>query len=142
MWVAPCSWRTRMSLIFESTSASKIGMAAPPERPNTYSTPSRSRHWISFSAPLGSLWVPVMVFAIRSDEIGADAPHQSSKLEQFLAKRQVKCGLDRQDGDPRRGSVTGWGLETPSFVIRTKGHAPPASPAQHEVTGAARDRHF
>jgi hypothetical protein len=33
MWVAPCSWRTRISLIFESTSASKIGIAAPPERP-------------------------------------------------------------------------------------------------------------
>src|SRR6185312_12376425 len=55
MWVAPCSWRTRMSLIFESTSASKIGIAAPPESPKTYSTPSRSRQRISASAPVCSL---------------------------------------------------------------------------------------
>src|SRR6195952_4662296 len=55
MCVAPCSCRTRISLIFESTSASKIGIAAPPESPKMYSTPSRSRHWMSFSAPVGSL---------------------------------------------------------------------------------------
>src|SRR5882762_2133580 len=52
MWVAPCSWRTRISLILESTSASKIGIAAPPDRPKTYSTPSRSRHRIRASAPV------------------------------------------------------------------------------------------
>src|SRR6188474_396567 len=54
MWVAPCSWRTRINLIFESTSASKIGIAAPPDRPKTYSTPSRSRQRINFSAPVGA----------------------------------------------------------------------------------------
>jgi hypothetical protein len=42
-----------MSLIFESTNASKMGMAAPPESPKMYSTPSRSKHWMSFSAPVG-----------------------------------------------------------------------------------------
>src|SRR5262245_9324169 len=54
MCVAPCSWRTRMSLILESTRASKMGIAAPPDRPKTYSTPSRSRHLISVSAPVGA----------------------------------------------------------------------------------------
>src|SRR4029079_4416601 len=55
MCVAPCSWRTRISLIFESTSASKIGIAAPPDRPKMYSTPSRSRQRISASAPVCAL---------------------------------------------------------------------------------------
>src|SRR5882672_2492374 len=55
MWVAPCSWRTRINLILESTSASKIGIAAPPDSPNIYSTPSRSRQRISFSAPVVAL---------------------------------------------------------------------------------------
>src|SRR3954464_12877913 len=52
MCVAPCSWRTRISLILESTRASKIGIAAPPDRPKTYSTPSRSRQRMSASAPV------------------------------------------------------------------------------------------
>ena len=39
--------------MLESTRASKIGIAAPPDRPQMYSTPSRSRHWMSFSAPVG-----------------------------------------------------------------------------------------
>src|SRR5262245_23706332 len=43
-----------MSWIFESTSASKIGIAAPPESPKTYSTPSRSRHCTSLSPPVGT----------------------------------------------------------------------------------------
>src|SRR6187397_2977305 len=55
MCVAPCSWRTRISLIFESTSASKIGIAAPPDSPKMYSTPSRSRQRISASAPVCAL---------------------------------------------------------------------------------------
>src|SRR5437868_6824413 len=55
MWVAPCSSRTRISLIFESTSESKIGIAAPPDSSKTYSTPSRSRQRISASAPVCSL---------------------------------------------------------------------------------------
>src|SRR5215471_595252 len=55
MCVAPCSWRTRINLIFESTSASKIGIAAPPDSPKMYSTPSRSRQRISASAPVCAL---------------------------------------------------------------------------------------
>ncbi len=53
MCVAPCSWRTRISLIFVRvvTSASKIGIAAPPESPKMYSTPSFSRHRISACPP-------------------------------------------------------------------------------------------
>src|SRR4051812_13000631 len=66
MWVAPCSWRTRISLILESTSASKIGIAAPPDRPNTYSTPSRSRQRISFSAPLVTLCSWGAAFSVLS----------------------------------------------------------------------------
>src|SRR5687767_2965693 len=55
MCVAPCSWRTRISLIFESTSASKIGIAAPPDSPKMYSTPSRSRQRMRASAPVCAL---------------------------------------------------------------------------------------
>src|ERR1043165_1995109 len=55
MCVAPCSWRTRINLILESTSASKIGIAAPPDTPKTYSPPSRSRQRISASAPVCAL---------------------------------------------------------------------------------------
>ena len=41
----------------ESTSASKIGIAAPPESPKMRSTPSRSSACTSFSAPVGIFWV-------------------------------------------------------------------------------------
>src|SRR3989338_5432604 len=51
MWVAPCSWRTNTSLIFEPTKASKIGIAAPPDNPQIYSTPKFSRQRTSASAP-------------------------------------------------------------------------------------------
>src|SRR5216110_941926 len=71
MCVAPCSWRTRMSLIFESTSASKIGMAAPPDKPKTYSTPSRSRQRISFSAPVGATAATGEAFAGAATDAGA-----------------------------------------------------------------------
>src|SRR5438309_2356372 len=74
MCVAPCSWRTRMSFTLESTSASKIGMAAPPDRPKTYWTPSRSRHSMTalppvrgfFCAPLagaGAFFGPVVALS-------------------------------------------------------------------------------
>src|SRR5438132_14170 len=73
MWVAPCSWRTRISLIFESTSASKIGIAAPPDSPKTYSTPSRSRQRISFSAPVVALCSAGAAEAFFEDLAGVEA---------------------------------------------------------------------
>ena len=33
-----------------------MGIAAPPERPKMYSTPSLSRHWTIFSPPVGIFW--------------------------------------------------------------------------------------
>src|SRR6266700_4152851 len=79
MWVAPCSWRTRINLILESTSASKIGIAAPPDSPNMYSTPSRSRQRISFSAP---------VVALRSAGVADEA-----FFEGLLAGVEAGAGL-------------------------------------------------
>src|SRR5262245_39880655 len=77
MCVAPCSWRTRINLIFESTSASKIGIAAPPDSPKTYSTPSRSRQRISASAPVCALVTGAGLAGeggtgVRGREAGAD----------------------------------------------------------------------
>src|SRR5580692_12051627 len=88
MWVAPCSWRTRISLIFESTSASKIGIAAPPDRPKTYSTPSRSRQRISASAPVCSLVTGMAVGA--GVEAGADLVAGDAGTETSLSKGEVQ----------------------------------------------------
>ena len=61
-------------MIFESTSASKIGIAAPPESPKMYSTPSRSRHLISASAPVWTLTGTAMgLLAAGLDLLGARA---------------------------------------------------------------------
>src|SRR3954463_16043580 len=71
MCVAPCSWRTRISLILESTRASKIGIAAPPDRPKTYSTPSRSRQRMSASAPVWNFVTGAAAMGV-AESSGAD----------------------------------------------------------------------
>src|SRR3954465_365559 len=87
MCVAPCSWRTRISLILESTSASKIGMAAPPDRPKMYSTPSPSRQRMSFSAPVGAT-------AATGEAFAGDAPG----AEASLAAGWVRRAADERGG--------------------------------------------
>src|SRR3954469_315843 len=72
MCVAPCSWRTRISLILESTRASKIGIAAPPDRPKTYSTPSRSRQRMSASAPVWNFATGAAAIGVVAESSGVD----------------------------------------------------------------------
>src|SRR4030095_7916924 len=115
MWVAPCSWRTRMSWILESTSASNIGIAAPPERPNMYSTPSRSRHWISFSPPVGVLCSTADLHPAESSEKTAGFCLLASAGRQFRGRYNVlheKIGWDarimreKPENDLRRSPYT------------------------------------
>src|SRR4051812_49382880 len=72
MCVAPFSWRTRISLILESTRASKIGIAAPPDRPKTYSTPSRSRQRMSASAPVWNFATGAAAMGVVAESSGVD----------------------------------------------------------------------
>ena len=49
-----------------------------PDRPKMYSMPSRSRHWMSFSAPLGTFSAAVMAFALSAQVL---ARPQQAELE-------------------------------------------------------------
>ena len=51
MWAADCSCRTRMCLMSHRANSSYIGRFAPPGRPNTCLTPSRSMATMSAFAP-------------------------------------------------------------------------------------------
>ena len=122
----------------ESTSASKIGMAAPPERPKTTSTPSRSRHWISFSAPVGTCPVRGQAHAGhghtgkggagRQDRFvsGCSAAHLafswsiSTRFRTSRSKRWVRRG---QLIPPRRRRSKNW-----SFPHRKSIRPPPEPP--------------
>src|SRR3954452_9976899 len=96
MCVAPCSWRTRISLILESTSASKIGIAAPPDSPKTYSTPSRSRQRISASAP-------VCAFVMGAGLAGAGAGEGAGEIGRGAG--EDGNGKPRFVGEGRRSYV-------------------------------------
>src|SRR5512144_639191 len=67
MCPAPCSWRTRMCRIEESSSGSYAGRMHPPGNPNMTSTPSISRD-------LMRAWAPVSFMAGVLPENGNDLP--------------------------------------------------------------------
>src|SRR3954454_5396177 len=63
MYAPPCSWRTGTNSIEESSRARLRSSVSSPGMPNTYSTPSASRHSTNRSAALRSLEDIVGTFA-------------------------------------------------------------------------------
>jgi hypothetical protein len=64
-----------MSLIPESTKASNNGIAAPPERPKTYSTPCSLRLSMTASAPV-NVFLAIFITSFLDNEKSIDNNHE------------------------------------------------------------------